>query len=486
MKPRGENAGRTSRARRWKRAGTCGALSCLAAALIPLVLAAATSERPHTRLEASVPAADSVAETPVTEVRLLFSTAVQRPLSEIELYDPSGEPIRLGPLEEVEGSEGRELRSAVPVPLAAGVHEVRWRTAGPDSHPIDGSFRFMVPEASEARVDSATVINAPQVQTAVPSEAASDPADDGGWSDAISLPALPVRWLHFVTIAFMVGLVGFQRFVVVPAAGRGESGATVASAGLRRWGLIAAGLALFVAMARLGIQYRAIFGSGGSDGGYATLLTASPWGWAWSTHVAAAGVFLAALLLTKSEPRSGFWLVAGVAALVAAASRVAAGHAWAVEGPLRPLALVSDGTHMIAAGLWAGGLGALALVALPVFAKGSHDEPPGDLRAWVAGFSRMALLGVLLLIASGVAHGAIQLGSVGALLESVYGRTLIAKLVLLLGPVALGYYHWRVVRPRLETDPRPSHLSRTAPLELGLALAVLLVAALLVVLHLPE
>ena len=49
-----------------------------------------------------------------------------------------------GQLEAVPGTGDAELRLPLPRPLADGAYRVSWITAGPDGHPVRGSFGFTV------------------------------------------------------------------------------------------------------------------------------------------------------------------------------------------------------------------------------------------------------------------------------------------------------------------------------------------------------
>ncbi|MEV0356067.1 CopD family protein [Nocardia sp. NPDC050697] len=88
--------------------------------------------------------------------------------------------------------------------------------------------------------------------------------------------------------------------------------------------------------------------------------------------------------------------------------------------------------HALAAGLWFGLLVALALVL-----RGRGE--------WAAALPRYsALAGVLIAVvaATGVLNGLIRLGGVGGLLDTGYGRIMLAKTAVLLALAGLGWW-WR-------------------------------------------
>jgi copper transport protein len=93
----------------------------------------------------------------------------------------------------------------------------------------------------------------------------------------------------------------------------------------------------------------------------------------------------------------------------------------AAAGIQVPLAMTSAVLHLLAMAVWLGGLVALftALYRTP-------DELPA---AAVARFSRLALVAVAVLVATGAYQSWRGLGSLGALTSTTYGRLLAAKLV---------------------------------------------------------
>jgi putative copper export protein len=74
----------------------------------------------------------------------------------------------------------------------------------------------------------------------------------------------------------------------------------------------------------------------------------------------------------------------------------------------------------------------------------------------------------------------IHLGDLTMLWSSAYGRVLLLKLGVLAVLGATAAFNWRRVKPRLLDPEGVAILRRSAPLELALAVAVLLVTAVLV------
>jgi copper transport protein len=152
-----------------------------------------------------------------------------------------------------------------------------------------------------------------------------------------------------------------------------------------------------------------------------------------------------------------------------------AGHA-AGPSSLRLLNLLAQWAHLLAVGVWIGGLVWL-LAALVVRTTGRST------REVVVGFSRLAGISLAVVVATGVARSLDELGGWRRLLDSGFGRALDLKLVLFAGLVALGARNrYRLVplfEPGRREGPAAARLRRSVGGELGLAAAVMAAAALL-------
>jgi copper transport protein len=177
-------------------------------------------------------------------------------------------------------------------------------------------------------------------------------------------------------------------------------------------------------------------------------------------------------------------IVAALVALVLTAPL--AGH----TGDHSPEALLvaSDTAHVLCMSAWLGGL-VLLLAAVPAAIRVLSPRERTPLLAGVVGrFSRMALIAVALLALTGVIQSLSLVASFGALIDTAYGRLVLAKIVLLSALVALGAYNQRRSLPRLrrlaaggeEPGRAAALLRRAVALEVGFILAVLGVTSILV------
>lgn len=458
-----------------------------ALAAAPLLLVTAGALPPpsafHTRLTAAYPAPDAAHEAPIHEVRLRFSTAVQPSLSAITVHGPGG-TVEAGPVETVAGSEATELRVRLPRPLDAGAYTVEWRTAGPDSHVLEGSYGFSVAGGPPAAAQGPPAPPAPQdtETVAAPGEQTLElvPTDTGEEGPRPSVREIATGWIFLVSLVGMIGTVGFRLAVVGPFGAveeQAEAGAR-ARRGTAFLAALAVGLGFVALPMRLLVQAGDVAGPEGSTLAAAGRLLGTPWGSAWILQGSGIVLFLVGLLVGRGKPEArGPWLVSGLGAALVALVPGLSGHAAASGAALVGLDLV----HVLAAGTWLGGLACLVLVGIPATARPGEPLAVAPL---VARFSALALPAVAVLMLTGVAN-AVDRVTLGELFSSAYGRTLLLKLVVAGGAFSLGFYNWRVVRPALEQGGTPGLLRIPATLELVAGLLVLVITAALIATGLP-
>jgi copper transport protein len=203
-------------------------------------------------------------------------------------------------------------------------------------------------------------------------------------------------------------------------------------------------------------------------------------------------VLLALLVRAVRRPRSLDIALAGLAGFGLALNYSRTGHAAVGEYPALTLSL--DAIHLMAVAVWLGGLLVLGTRVLP--------KPPADCPSVLQRWSRIAMVAVAALVASGVVQAWRELPSWSALTDERYGRLLLLKvaglamLVLLgnLGRVRVRRYAERArpagvpvgasVGAMLAPDPGPARLGRlraSVALESAIAAVVLGVTAALVV-----
>jgi putative copper resistance protein D len=199
-------------------------------------------------------------------------------------------------------------------------------------------------------------------------------------------------------------------------------------------------------------------------------------------------LLLAAFLAARwdVERRTDWRAARGEAALLGAGALGligAAGHAAAVE-PETARAIAVDVVHLLASGVWAGGLLPLMLLLRAAASPEGADARPHAVLA-ARRFSRWALAAVLVLAASGAVNAATQVATVAGLVGTPYGRLLLLKLALLAPILLLAWVNRRRHLPRLggeaETIGRPAmrRLACFVGWEAALAVALLAVVAVM-------
>ena len=147
-----------------------------------------------------------------------------------------------------------------------------------------------------------------------------------------------------------------------------------------------------------------------------------------------------------------------------------------------PLAPVADAAHLYGAALWVGGL--LAVLRVRPWLR--EPTPPEFARTVLEGFSRFAILGVVLVLTAGFVLGLVLVGTWDALVGTAYGWVVLAKGALLVPMVVVGTWNRRVLRRETETPPpadRVRLVARNVRAEAILGAAVLVLAGLLVTMN---
>ena len=297
---------------------------------------------------------------------------------------------------------------------------------------------------------------------------------------------LVARWIHLASSIFLVG--GAVMIVMAgqsdrPTARRWERRTLAATRALAVVAL-ASGLVVLSAQTAL-FEGRA--GAALDLAAIARVVVETQAGHVWLARFGLLVVLAAFLLLRLPADQRVDWRAArGEGVLLGAAALVpiaAAGHAAAVEpGTARAIAL--DALHVVAAGVWVGGLVPLALLLRAAATTEGADARPYAVLA-ARRFSRAALGCVAILAVTGALLATLHVGSVAGLVGTRYGRLLLAKLSLLALALLLALVNRSVLLARLGGDgatvgrPAMRRLSGFVVVEACLALAILGVVATL-------
>jgi copper transport protein len=368
----------------------------------------------HALLERSYPAAGASLPRAPDVMLLYFTEAPEPSLSTVLLLDSSGQTVTgVGKPIPAPGN-ARELRVRLPR-LADGVYTVNWRTVSKvDGHVTGGSFAFGIGVQSPAGPSAAQAKGGSLSTGTIPGPAAVA----GLWLLYWGLALLAAAGATGVLI-FGWRLPGRARIVI--AAG---------------WLAAAAGILTMILAERAaaGVPFAELFGAATGR----SLL-------AQAAAVAVCGV---AAFFAARRPVGPGLAVLGAAAAGALFVHTQAGHA-ETQSPVRLLNVTDQWLHMLAAGVWVGGLVWLLL--------GLRGLDGVARAAAVRRFSQLAFAAVAVIAVTGVLRAVPEVGSPGALVSTSFGVVLLIKSSLF---VALMGIAWR---NRYRLVPRVARSVPAAP-----------------------
>jgi putative copper resistance protein D len=183
-------------------------------------------------------------------------------------------------------------------------------------------------------------------------------------------------------------------------------------------------------------------------------ITQTQFGRLWTWRLGLMLLFTIANLFARRKRRSFLWSSRAwqYSGLIIATALVAsitwAGHAGATIGAGRPIHLTVDSAHLIAAGLWPGGLLPLTLVLLQACRSGELSLLLAA-SAIIRRFSALSLLVVAALAATGLTNSYFLVGSLRALVTTGYGRLLTLKVLLFVIMIGFGACNLLRFKPQL-------------------------------------
>jgi copper transport protein len=417
-----------SRRRAW-RAVAAGAGAVVALLGTQVVLAGPASA--HAELIETRPANGERLATAPTEITLRFSERIGLIPDALRLINgDTGKTVSTPDPK----SAGDTIRWPMPADLPDGVYLVSWRVISADSHPIAGAFRFGVG------------VDAPPVENQTASSRAP-------WQLSLA------RWADYLAFAIVAGVVAVA-WLCWPD-GRGDH-----RMDLLLWAGLLGGVAASVLLLLLqgpyeaGVSYVNMF-----DPSLLSQVAHSDFG-PWIELRALLFLALAALLWEWDALKSSFnrW-AAAVAVGAAAVTFSGTGHA-AASGNLTDRLV--DLVHVLAAGVWVGGLVTLTMLSFTTGAR------PG-IRAFQR-FSRLAMASVLVIVATGILNALLRLDAWSQLWDSGYGRLLSLKVILVAAVLATATFSRRAVG-RGEAPWRPVRVEAVGTVAILAATSVLTLTA---------
>ena len=385
----------------------------------------------HALLIAADPAVDGTVARSPGQILLTFSEPVDPTLSHVDIVDTRGRAVpgvsRSAP---VAGNQ-QELRVVLTQPLPHGVYTVDWQTVSAlDGHFAGGAYAFGVGVA-----DIGAVAPFGKFVSTAP------------WLSAVAAAG---RGALYGGLALLLGAAGVCLFVF-----RGRlpgGGVALLRVG---WLLAAVGVATVTLSERAIVRAPSLLPLFETHEGQLLLGQCV-------AVVVLCGIAVGAAGLA---PRPLTLAALGVAAAVAALALIWASHANGAS-PWRPLNLVGLWAHVMAVGVWIGGLPWLLL---------GLQGPAGPARgAAVRRFSLLATVALVVVLLTGLSRAVAEVGAPANLIHTSFGAALLVKLGLVLVLVALGALSHFVLVPTVDGgEAELRGLRRTIAAEIVLGAAVL-------------
>jgi copper transport protein len=473
--------------------------------LTVLVVGAAAPAAAHVDLAQSDPPDQAQLDESPDVLELVFTGAVAPAGDGLQLVDSTG-----GAVDASVSQPSEEQFLVTPTdPLGAGTYGVLWTVRAGDAHPRSGSIAFSITPTSAPTADA----NAePQQSAAVPDNssdaivvaAAVSPATapSGDWLARIG------RWVAMTGALVAIGALAFAAFALTGTRREVHE----AAFWVRRAGLAVIAGSIVDAIGTsislhgsilTGLSPSALASTLASSFGFAVLLRGA------GGLAVLFGAQTVATPLTTVEPSipdgaPAMDTAAGTVATLAptrtlvvphrldiAQSRIALagiaavaisylfdGHT--VTATPGWLVLAADLVHLTAAGVWVGGVLMMGWVLTRRWRRGA-PLGAGEL---AVRFSPVAAAALTAVAAAGLALTWMILDTPGELVSTDWGRTLIAKVIIVGVAAAMGGYNHRNVVPRLAADADDEHaghmLRSVVRIEGAVLVAVIAVTALLV------
>jgi copper transport protein len=422
-----------------------------------MVVASVSAASAHAVVTSSQPTDGERLPTAPTSVTFQFTEPVKADLGGLKVVDANGHRVDTGPTR----TSGNSLTTSLQNGLLAGTYVASYRVISADSHPIKGAIVFAVGDASATGVNISAL--------------------SGGASQDRSFEFLGAisRFLAYAGALTAAGL-GFFLVFVHDGGSDGHPLARIVRGAALLGAIGAIGATAAQAALATGRGWEAVF-----DVGVIHQVLLESLDWANLVLLAGLALVLTSLEARRRGARQALAFYGGMATTL---SFVFSGHSTTAPDPW--IAIGSNGVHVIAAALWLGGLIGLGVVlvartrAIQVVAAAEADsETPAPtnapiepvavgttlmvteqpitsaavdrLRATaliVARFSTVALVSVIALGLAGSTMAWVELGSLGALTSTTYGRLVLVKISIVLVIAALAAYNRQRLVPEILGD----------------------------------
>ncbi|WP_133872892.1 copper resistance CopC/CopD family protein [Paractinoplanes brasiliensis] len=417
------------------------ALAGLLIGFFAVLLGPAAPASAHAVLVNSDPGNGTIVPDAPNKITLNFSESVQLLSGKIQVLAPDGSRADQG--------DPAAAGTSVTIPLRSGggrgTYLVSYRVMSADSHPVGGSLTFSVGAAS-----------APPTATVDDTEV-----------DPVVRALIPVgKYLGYAGLVLLIGPTLVLALLWPHRLSRTGPGRLV-------WTGI--GLIIFSTLLAIWLQAPYSTGSGLFDVRVGDLrdVLGSTFG---AIMLVRLGVICAAALLLRpmlrgsgDDSKTDLALL-GVLGVAAIATWPLTGHPTA--SPVAGVSVVVDAIHLAAMAVWLGGL--VMLVGF-LLRKADQRELGAILPIW----SRWAATAVAALIVAGVIQALIEVASLDGLINSTYGRLILAKVGLVAVVLGFAWLSRRLVQSKA-AEESPRGLRRIVAAELAITAVVIGVTSALV------
>ncbi|MGS2616558.1 copper resistance CopC/CopD family protein [Micromonospora sp. LZ34] len=430
-------AGMTAATRR--RFARLTALAGLLVTVVALLIAPAAPASAHAVLVSSSPVSSAVVPNAPAEVVLTFSESVRKVPGKIRVIAPDGDRADRGE----PTFEGAVLTIPVDPAAGRGTYLVSFRVISADSHPVSGAFTYSV---------------------GAPSAPPVDPGDDNRADPVVGTAVKVAKYVGYAGLLLLVG----PALVLAALWPR-----RLSRRGPARLAWLGLGLVALSTVANLLLQVPYTAGGGLFDvtGEGLSSVLGSTFG---AAHLVRLGLLAAAAFLLRplfaGPVGRADLVILGVLGAAALLTWPVAGHPAASPAPA--VSVIVDAVHLGSMAVWLGGLVMLAGFLLP---RADERELGAILPIW----SRWAALAVSALLLAGTVQALIEVATPSALVDTTYGRLVLAKIGLFALVIAVAAYSRQLVRRRIGPE-RPGQVRRAVWVELAIAAVVLGVTATLV------
>ena len=404
----------------------------------------------HAQLLGTSPLSGSTVARQPQEVIFKFNQNVGGTLGAVRVYDAAGNEVDNLQVGHPDGEEhwmGVGLKSGLP----DGTYTATYRVISADTHIVYGGLVFSIGHAGPApRVTVAGLIG----------------RNEAGEVTRVAFGV--VRFLDYLSLALFIGGFAFALLAwgrTLASAGSEPRWQDASAAGARRLRMLLAAavvVGLLASVLGIGLQGASAAGVSLWSSLKASVLEntlESRFGEVWAARAVVWLLIGALMLLLRAlggivvprlgeapeadgrvrlrRPASATVAILGLACAYLAITPALAGHA-SIESP-RGVFFPADALHVLGASVWVGGVACLLLAVPAATRRLEGGERTDLLLGTLARFSPLALASVVAIGITGVIQAYIDVRTLNALVTSTYGLLVLAKSVLFLGLVALGW-----------------------------------------------